>query len=219
MQHGSTQTTMCHCFRHPAWAQPPTCQEQPPRCVLQHPHHSECLSVCLSPLPPQEALSHHRPARSSPVSCSILPGLPCFFLPPSPCPIALRPCLHFCLLPSFLSLPPVLVPHSILPKRLRPEPKLASVRYPASGPGQRVSRGHPADLLQDLCCQQPPRAPGERLFAALAGPGMLLHITASFPTSLPFADGQTPRCLLPRSLDCSGFVGRLLPPGESFSCF
>lgn len=37
-----------------------------------------------------------------------------------------------------------------------------------SGRGQRVSRGHPADLLQDLCCQQPPRAPGERLFAALA---------------------------------------------------
>lgn len=30
-----------------------------------------------------------------------------------------------------------------------------------SGLGQRVSRGHPADLLQDLCCQQPPQAPGE----------------------------------------------------------
>lgn len=63
-------------------------------------------SVYLSAvLPWQEALSHHRPARSSPVSCSILPGLPCFFLLPSPCPTAVRPCLHFCLLPSFLSLP------------------------------------------------------------------------------------------------------------------
>ena len=40
---------------------------------------------------------------SSPVSCSILPGLPCFFLLPSPCSTAVRPCLHFCLLPSFLS--------------------------------------------------------------------------------------------------------------------
>lgn len=66
---------------------------------------------------------------SSPVSCSILPGLPCFFLLPSPCPTTVRPCLHFCLLPSFLSLhPPALAPYSILPKRLRPEPKLASVR-------------------------------------------------------------------------------------------
>lgn len=44
--------------------------------------------------------------RSSPVSCSILPGLPCFFLLPSPCPTAVRPCLHFCLLLSFLSLYP-----------------------------------------------------------------------------------------------------------------
>lgn len=42
--------------------------------------------------------------RSSPVSCSILPGLPCVFLLPSPCPMAVRPCLHFCLLPSSLSL-------------------------------------------------------------------------------------------------------------------
>lgn len=40
-----------------------------------------------------------------------------------------------------------------------------------SGRGQRVSRGHPADLLQDLCCQQPARVPGERLLAALAAAG------------------------------------------------
>lgn len=102
--------------------------------IPQHPKEgsaSACRSVYLSAaLPGQEAVSHHRPARSSPVSCSILPGLPCFFLLPSPCPTAVRPCLHFCLLPSFLSLP---VPPrarccSILPERLRPEPKLARVR-------------------------------------------------------------------------------------------
>lgn len=219
MQHGSTQTAMCHCFRHPAWAQPPTCQEWLPRCALQHPHHTVFICLPLSSPPAGSTIS--------PSPCLLQP---CFLLhparftllfppPPSPCPIALRPCLHFCLLPSFLSLPPMLVPYSILPKRLRPEPKLASVRYPASGPGQRVSRGHPADLLQDLCCQQPPCAPGERLFAALAGPEMLLHITACFPTSPPFAAGQTVLCLVPHSLDCSGFVGCLLLPRESFSCF
>lgn len=159
-----------------------------------------CLPFSLSPL--QEALSHHRPARSGPVSCSILPGLPCFFLLPSPCPLALRPCLRFCLLPPFLSLPPVLAPYSILPERLRPEPKLASVRYHMSGLGQRVSRGHPADLLQDLCCQQPPRAPGERLFAAPARPGMLPHIREPVsprsrrPTLSAAGQGLARRCFV-----------------------
>lgn len=66
---------------------------------------TQCLSVCLSPLPPQEALSHHRPACSSPVSCSILPGLPCFFLPPLPLPHSSQAMFAF-LSPAVFPLPP-----------------------------------------------------------------------------------------------------------------
>lgn len=89
-----------------------------------------------------------------------------------------------------------------------------------SGRGQRVSWGHPADLLQDLCCQQPPRAPGERLFAALApARDAPAHQRAGFPSVAagpPFllraGAGQTLLCLVLHSLDRSAFVGCLLLP-------
>lgn len=94
---------------------------------------SACLGafICL-PFPlPQEALSHHRPASLQPGFLLHPARFTLLFPPPLPLPHCCQPMFAF-LSPAVLPLPspprPALAPYSILPERLRPEPKLASVR-------------------------------------------------------------------------------------------
>ena len=142
---------------------------------------------------------------SGPVSCSILPGLPCFFLLPSPCPTAVRPCLHFCLLPSFLSLHPPRA-RSLLhpPREATSRAKVSCCQVAACPAWGSGSAGPP--------CRPPPgsllsaASPGEpAVCCSRSGEGCSPTSESSFPLGGPPAHpfccgpgaGQTPLCLVP----------------------
>lgn len=126
----------CHLLSGPrsAWAQPPmplgpataSSQSIPKR--GQRAPVRECLSVCLSPsagstISPSPCLA---PARFPAPSCQVYPA---FSSSPPPAPrLSGHVCISVSCCLSSPYTPPALTPYSILPERLRPEPKLASVR-------------------------------------------------------------------------------------------